>query len=266
PIRQLLLQTTEGKLILKAYRDNGCLTKNLRNLMTRLILKKEKDLAFHSVQIYGEPDHLRKFVIKKERFMKLARQICQLFPCEITKTYYTPYMRIGSRRINPSGTLFEHFQYQTGILRKGGLLSPTNRVHFLNTPYQVSGAKEKRRNTENEPAADIEAGLDQRRKEFEAANLTLQPIPIFVGPLVAIDTAYVAVNEVLYKVDSALHAIDTCFKIFIALDCAYPRRASSIWLFFQICGYQINYATDTCNRSLNSLIGEIKRHIQLAEP
>lgn len=48
--------------ILKAYRDNGCLTKNLRNLLTRLVLRNEKDLAFHSVQIHGKPDHLRKFM------------------------------------------------------------------------------------------------------------------------------------------------------------------------------------------------------------
>ncbi|KAK0177073.1 hypothetical protein PV328_001152, partial [Microctonus aethiopoides] len=32
----------------------------------------------------------------------------------------------------------EHFQCQTGRLRKGGLLSATNRVHFLNAPYQAS--------------------------------------------------------------------------------------------------------------------------------
>lgn len=41
---------------------------------------------------------------------------------------------------------------------------------------------------------------------------------MFVGPLAAIEAAYVAVDDVLYKVDSALHAVNLCFSIYFALE------------------------------------------------
>ncbi|KAK0071466.1 hypothetical protein PV325_012885, partial [Microctonus aethiopoides] len=57
-----------------------------------------------------------------------------------------------------------------------------------------------------ESAVQIDASLQSLKENLRKAGLTLQPIPVFVGPLAAIEATYVAVDDVLYKVDSALHA------------------------------------------------------------
>lgn len=106
--------------------------------------------------------------------------------------------------------------------------------------------------------ADITPSIERRKEELRTAELTFQPIPIFVGQLLALEATYVAVNNILYKVDSSLEAIDLCFRIYMALDCAYPEHASSLWIFIQKCCFDIHLQTDFCNRSLNVLIGEVK--------
>ena len=94
------------------------------------------------------------------------------------------------------------------------------------------------------------------KEKLRLSKQTLQPIPIFVGNLTCIEAAYVAVNNVLYKVNSSLEALDLCFKLFDALDCAYPEKAKVYWLFIQKCFYLINFPTDKCSRSASTLIGE----------
>jgi len=47
----------------------------------------------------------------------------------------------------------------------------------------------------------------------------VQPFIIIVGPSVReIESYYVVVDDVLYKLDNILKAIDICFKIFMVLD------------------------------------------------
>lgn len=105
---------------------------------------------------------------------------------------------------------------------------------------------------------DITPELNRRTEELRPAGLTLQPIPVFVGPLTAIRAAFVIVNNVQYQVESALHAIQLCIHIFFALDCAYPLNSYTLWLFIQKTYFDINLSTDVCNRSLNTLIGELQ--------
>lgn len=99
--------------------------------------------------------------------------------------------------------------------------------------------------------------LELRKRQLQAAHLSLQPIPVFVGPLIAIDAAYVAVNDVLYKADSALHAVHLCCEIFFSLDSAYPQRAAFLWTFVQVAAFNIHLDADIRNRSLSVLTGEI---------
>lgn len=63
---------------------------------------------------------------------------------------------------------------------------------------------------------------------------TLQPFIVIVGQnLRNIDSYYVVVDDVLYKLDNILSAIDTCFKIFMVLDARYPTESEQVWLFLQ---------------------------------
>ncbi|XP_011687376.1 PREDICTED: uncharacterized protein LOC105449701 isoform X2 [Wasmannia auropunctata] len=150
---------------------------------------------------------------------------------------------------------------------------------FYLLPYLIEGSLKRKRNSRNsqvhstklsiqerrdsfllhvQTATDIIPTIERRKEELRIAGLTFQPIPVFVGQLIALDATYVAVNNVLYKVDSALKAIDLCFRIYMALDCAYPEQASSLWVFIQKCCFNIHLQSDVCNQSLNGLIEEVE--------
>jgi len=67
----------------------------------------------------------------------------------------------------------------------------------------------------------------------------VQPFIIIVGPSVReIESYYVVVDDVLYKLDNILKAIDICFKIFMVLDAQYPIECEQVWLFFQLYIYK----------------------------
>lgn len=77
-------------------------------------------LEFFQILMFG-------FRISGARLKELSMQIANFFPCENPNTYYTPYSKIGKRRINPSGTLWEHYNYLKLKYRKRTILQPINR-------------------------------------------------------------------------------------------------------------------------------------------
>ena len=107
-------------------------------------------------------------------------------------------------------------------------------------------------------AGNVESAIRNYKEKLRVEHLTCQPLPVFVGNLLGIEAAYVLVNDVLYKADSSLKAIDLCFKISVALDCAYSKRALSLWIFIQKAVYDIHFDTDHCNRSVNALLGDVR--------
>lgn len=116
-------------------------------------------------------------------------------------------------------------------------------------------------------AADIDGALERQRQICAASNTSLQPIPVFVGPLVNLDAFYVYINDsienpTIYQAPTTLHAIDLTFKIFFALNCSYATRAQSIWIFLQKAFYDINLTTDKCSRDTHALIGRISQLVQ----
>lgn len=70
----------------------------------------------------------------------------------------------------------------------------------------------------------------------------LQPYLIFLGPKPwNITACYVAIDRVLYKVDSVLQAVDTCFKLFHALCAGYPPEANHLWHIFHLNVYEVKH-------------------------
>lgn len=51
------------------------------------------------------------FRISKERFLDLANQICQIFPCETPETYYIPAYRnpVNGKSISAHGKLYDRY-------------------------------------------------------------------------------------------------------------------------------------------------------------
>ncbi|KAK0160191.1 hypothetical protein PV328_007619 [Microctonus aethiopoides] len=285
-IGRMLIGCCDGKLVLTAYRDRGFLDKNVRNLLSRLVIRAEKDIATRNIVIEGQPQQLDEFKISKARFTELAAEI---------------------HRINGSGCLLDHYKYTKAVLRKRGLLvsqsilrsMPSNivltelkkinldwlrnhldddaritlqywkstfnaRRNILRTGetiqdyYQafpclrtalgaellLSDFNQIHPDKENilfERFECIRKHLIKRLKncttiksiEDKAYVHLLESLLIRSSPYRAFASiaegraAYVAFDDVLYKVDSSLHAVNLCFGLYFALEAAYPERSAS---------------------------------------
>jgi len=61
-----------------------------------------------------------------------------------------------------------------------------------------------------------------------------------------------------FEVNTALKAIDVCFKIFHALHTQYPPECAQIWQFIQRAAYEMprNHQYDPHYSSVESLLNE----------
>jgi len=84
--------------------------------------------------------------------------------------------------------------------------------------------------------------------------LTLQPFIIFVGrDASSVNAYYICIDNVLYKIESALKAIDICYKSFFALHACYPKESEQIWLLIQKCLYKMTTEHDVSNNKVTSI-------------
>lgn len=75
---------------------------------------------------------------------------------------------------------------------------------------------------------------ERRREAMKNLGMTVQPFIITVGlTLSEIDSVYVCIDKVLYKVPSALKALEVCFKSFHVLNAIYPPESEHLWLLLQ---------------------------------
>lgn len=83
------------------------------------------------------------------------------------------------------------------------------------------------------------------REAYKKIGTTLQPLPIIVGlNLNEITASYVFINEIDYKVESPVRAIDVAFKSFHALHASYPSNGKGMWWLLQKCVYKIETQWD----------------------
>lgn len=89
-------------------------------------------------------------------------------------------------------------------------------------------------------------------------GLQLQPYMIFVetgdGQVVSF---YVVINKFFYKVESALKAVDICFKSFFAFHLNYTKESEQIWFFIQKYMYNIETKYDNNLQFVNSMINDL---------
>ncbi|XP_044011919.1 uncharacterized protein LOC122854949 [Aphidius gifuensis] len=111
-----------------------------------------------------------------------------------------------------------------------------------------------------EDPTNFNSCVQEHQRLLKSSGLSFQPTIAFVGPLDAVESSYVFVNEIIYPVSSPLEALNHCFQIFWVLDCKYPLRANIIWSFLQTAGYQITtkdrltQAVVTLNHNINEKI------------
>lgn len=71
-----------------------------------------------------------------------------------------------------------------------------------------------------------------------------------------ITKSYVAIDDVLYCVDSPLCAVDLCFKSFCALHAKFPEPSEAVWTFIQQQLYEIKTEYDRHSVLVSSLIND----------
>lgn len=68
---------------------------------------------------------------------------------------------------------------------------------------------------------------------------------------------FISVDNTLYKVSSALKAIDLCFKIFQIFDVEYPIESAHIWLLLQRVLYDYKSILDKMTPNITKAISDI---------
>lgn len=64
---------------------------------------------------------------------------------------------------------------------------------------------------------------------------TVQPYVVIVGDVNGQDPLYyyTIINDIQYQLETAVKAIDLCFKLYHVLNLEYPPEAEQIWYFFE---------------------------------
>ncbi|XP_071629107.1 uncharacterized protein [Temnothorax longispinosus] len=102
----------------------------------------------------------------------------------------------------------------------------------------------------------------KRGKRENAAKLkeTVQPYIIVVGSqFTAVETIYIIIDDVMYKMENILKAVDILYKVFQVLNVKYPTGCEQVWLFIQKYVYGRTTKWDKNDKSVMNLIDELER-------
>lgn len=96
---------------------------------------------------------------------------------------------------------------------------------------------------------DFYPEIDKLAAKLRERGQTLQPLIVF-------DTAnsdfIVYYDDIKYKFNHFLPALDTCFKIFFVFNLEYPECCKSVWLFIQQFFFEI--ASETTVRPCSNVL------------
>ncbi|CAH0547975.1 unnamed protein product [Brassicogethes aeneus] len=107
---------------------------------------------------------------------------------------------------------------------------------------------------------DLEPELSLRASKYANYKLTSQPIPVIIGESLSnIEGCYVCFNDIRYRVDTPLKAVDLCFKVYHTLNAEYPKECDSVWMFIQTYIYEIKTEYDRKYVATSSLMADIEK-------
>lgn len=101
--------------------------------------------------------------------------------------------------------------------------------------------------------------LEQRRNKLASFGLTAQPIPIIVGEIDNITSSFVSINNILYKVETPLKAVDISFKVYNVLNACYPPEAEMTWSYIEQGIYKLVSQQKKSYVAVNSFIADIDK-------
>lgn len=89
-------------------------------------------------------------------------------------------------------------------------------------------------------------------------KVTLQPYIIHVSGE-DLQEIYVCVDDILYKTNSALEAIDICFKAFHVFHLKYPSACEHLWLLVQKGIYMFDTIYDAEIPHIQNILSKVAK-------
>jgi len=74
---------------------------------------------------------------------------------------------------------------------------------------------------------DLNNIKSQKLEKAFSSGLTVQPYIVIVDNTIS----YTVVNDLLFKLETPIKALDICFKAFHTLNLEYPKEAEQVWHF-----------------------------------
>lgn len=90
---------------------------------------------------------------------------------------------------------------------------------------------------------DINKVVDEKYEAASQNGITVQPFMLIVGEIE--NPSYcVVIDKHIYALQSALKALDVCFKVFFSLNASYPEECRPIWMHIQKYIFNIHTRDD----------------------
>lgn len=105
----------------------------------------------------------------------------------------------------------------------------------------------------SQDAGDLKTIHSQKVNKALHWGLSLQPYIIIVDST----EVFSVINNVYFKLETPLKAVDTCFKSFFSLNIHYPPECEQVWLFIQHYFYDIKLKSDKNILSVKTLINDL---------
>ncbi|XP_065093749.1 uncharacterized protein LOC135714338 isoform X2 [Ochlerotatus camptorhynchus] len=86
-------------------------------------------------------------------------------------------------------------------------------------------------------ATDFKEAVDylkQRQELLEVWKLRVNPVVVAIGPTISyIESCYIVLNQIFYKMDTVQEAVETCVKMCTAMNLKYLDEVASPWMLVQ---------------------------------
>jgi hypothetical protein len=105
-------------------------------------------------------------------------------------------------------------------------------------------------------ANQMQEVVSRRRERLFSLGERMQPMVVVVGELGSISSAYVVLDDARWQVQTALKAVDICFKAFHVLHVQYPVE-SNVWMLLQRLVYGFCTKWDVVSPTVNAVITDL---------
>ena len=83
-------------------------------------------------------------------------------------------------------------------------------------------------------SSDVLVTIERRANMYKDMGLGCQPYMIVVGPtLHELSEFFVSLDNILYKYNSFIQALDSCFKINTIINLKYALESELVWIFVE---------------------------------